>query len=239
MKTLWWDIETSPNLVYSFELRNAFIGIEQIVEPSRLLCFGAQWGDRGKTMIFSEWAEGRAGMLEAAWSLLDEADVVGDYNGNRFDTPIANGELIDVGPYSPVQKIDLYQAAKSIMKLPSMKLQYVAQHLGVGSKVPHHGFRLWLEVLQGDPKAQALMEKYCKQDVKLLPRVHTKLRPWIKNHPNVALYNGVDGCPNCGGQDLEKRGFRYTRISVYQRLRCLDCGAWSSSGKRLHGTDIR
>lgn len=115
----------------------------------------------------------------------------------------------------------------------------MAKHLGVGSKVSHEGFSLWSKVLDGDPKAQATMKKYCIQDVALLPRVYAKLQPWIKTHPNVALYNGVDGCPNCGGQDLEKRGFRYTRIAKFQRFRCSDCGAWSSSGKRIDGVDTR
>ncbi len=239
MKTLYWDWETLPALVYTFETRNAFIGLDQIVEPGRAVCFGAQWGDTGKTMFFSEWRHGRAGMLQAAWDLLDEADIVAAYNGDSFDTKIFNGEVIEKGPYAPFQSIDLYKVVKANFRLQSHKLQYVAEHLGVGSKVSHHGFRLWREVIEGDRKAQALMERYCKQDVKLLPRVYAKLQPWIKTHPNVALYNDIEGCPNCGGSNLEKRGFRYTRISAYQRYHCNDCGAWPSGGKRIRGVDIR
>lgn len=238
MKTLYYDIETSPNLCYSFGTRNVFIANNQIVQASRMLCFSAAW-EGEKPGFWSEWDDGRDEMLAAAWSLLDEADVVVAYNGDSFDTKVVNGELALVGPYSPFQSIDLYKVVKANFRLHSHKLENVAKHLGVGSKVSHEGFSLWSKVLDGDPKAQATMKKYCIQDVALLPRVYAKLQPWIKTHPNVALYNGVDGCPNCGGQDLEKRGFRYTRIAKFQRFRCSDCGAWSSSGKRIDGVDTR
>lgn len=45
MKIVSIDIETSPNIAYTFQLRKAYINPEQIIIPSKILCFAAKWLD--------------------------------------------------------------------------------------------------------------------------------------------------------------------------------------------------
>lgn len=247
MKTLFIDIETSPNLAWTFELKRAYIGIESIVAPSRQLCFAAAWLDRpDQVMFYSEWQHGHEGMLAAAYQLLTEADVVVHYNGERFDEPRMNQEFAQMGwaPPAPFQRIDLWRTISKRFALPSQKLDYVLRHFGLGGKLSTGGMRLWIGVMNGDQRYRAKMQGYNCNDVSVMIPLYSKLRPWIIDHPNANLYehgNGLQGflCPTCGSADVQKRGLARTSISTYQRYRCNKCGSWSRAAKRVEGSDLR
>jgi len=83
------------------------------------------------------------------------------------------------------------------------------------------------------------MEAYNRQDVVLLEPLYERLLPWITNHPNLRLTGDPEGCPNCGATELRREGFALTATGKYQRWSCKGCGAWSKSGRREAGTDIR
>lgn len=236
---LYLDIETAPIRVDSWGLFNQNFGLSQIIEDPRILCFAAKWRGEKPVRFYSEWDNGRETMLAEAHSLLAQADVVAHYNGASFDIPWLNGEFARLGwgPPAPYQQLDFMKVAKAKFRYPSRKLQYLLEALGLGSKVSHEGHGLWVKVMQGDPRAQRLMERYCKQDTALLEPLHDRLMPWISNGPNARLTDG-DGCPNCGGE-LRKEGYALTMLGRYQRFQCKGCGAWSRSTKRVDGTDIR
>jgi hypothetical protein len=64
-------------------------------------------------------------------------------------------------------------------------------------------------------------------DVILLEKVYLKLRPWIKNHPNLGIISSSRGvCPNCHSSDLMLRGFGFNKATKYRRMQCQGCGAW-------------
>lgn len=170
-------------------------------------------------------------MLQSLWDLLDAADVVVHYNGNRFDIPVVNKEFLRYGflPPSPAKQLDLYQVAKSKFRFLSNKLDYICQYLEIGKKSDTN-FQLWVDCMNGDKDAWAKMEKYNKQDVLLLEGVYNRFKPWITNHPNVGAYIGPKErpvCPNCGSEHLQRRGFAVTTTRRYQRFVCKDCGHWS------------
>ncbi len=103
MRLLFLDIETSPTSAYTWDLFNAFIGVDQIIEPTKMICWAAKWkGDR--TMMFRSVHDDD--MVEAAWELFDQADAIVTYNGKRFDIPHMNREFLEAGlpPPSPYQQ---------------------------------------------------------------------------------------------------------------------------------------
>lgn len=97
---------------------------------------------------------------------------------------------------------------------------------GLGGKVEHKGFDLWLGCMAKKPDDWATMERYNKHDVVLLEQVYERLQPWIKNHPNRSVYEGHPCCPNCGSERSQSRGFAVAKTMRYQRLQCLECGTW-------------
>ena len=232
MKTLLLDIESAPNRVFTWGLYNQNIAINQIDKPGYILCWAAKWLEN-KEIMFSSIHEPKPkiSMLGEIYNLIEEADAVIHYNGTEFDLPMLNQEFVleGLGPPAPVIEIDLLKTARRKFRLPSNKLAFVAEYLGVGAKMKHSGFELWLGCMAGDAKAWAEMKRYNIQDVKLLERVYNVLLPWILNHPNQALF--IDSanmlCPRCGGSVLTKRGFAHTKTQVYQRYQCNGCGSWS------------
>jgi len=95
---------------------------------------------------------------------------------------------------------------------------------------------MWLDVMDGNKKAQKLMETYNKQDVVLLEKVYDIVLPWIANHPNRSHYSGSAVCPNCGSKHLQHRGFTITAVGRQQRFQCQDCGKWSKASESCEKT---
>lgn len=247
MRLLAIDIETEPNLVYTFSLWKTTIGLSQIVRPGGIMCFAAQWydtttGEVEPMKFFSTWGSGKEAMVSALYHLLDEADAILTYNGDSFDIPIINGEFAQMrlGRPSPFATIDLYKVNKKHFRFPSKKLDYLSGVMLADHKVSTGGFELWKQCMEGDVGAQVLMEEYCKKDVALLPELYLELLPWITNHPNLNLFDGHSNhCPTCGKDSLTKQGIRHLKVGSYQRFKCSECGSWSGSGKNLRLSDVR
>ncbi len=231
MRILCVDIETAPNVAYVWGLFKENIPLQRLVDSGYVLCWAAKWLGENNIMFDSIHKSKPRTMLKRIHGLLEEADAVIHYNGTRFDIPTLNKEFLlhRMTPPSTYKQIDLLQTARNRFRFASNKLDYVAQALGVGKKHQHQGFELWVKCMNKDDAAWEEMETYNKQDVQLLEDVYKIFLPWIRNHPNRALYSqdALDSCPNCGSNHLVKRGFSYTASGMYQRYRCGDCGSWS------------
>jgi uncharacterized protein YprB with RNaseH-like and TPR domain len=181
MKTLFLDIETTPMQVYTWGLFDQNISINQIIKSTEMLCFGARWLGEKKVIFKSVHHDGKQEMLEHLHKMMDEADVLVGWNSAGFDHKHINREFLENGmkPPSPVKDLDLMSITKSNFLFPSNKLDYVAQKLGVGSKVKHSGFNLWIECMEGNPKSWKEMKAYQIQDVNLLVDLYDLLIPWF------------------------------------------------------------
>lgn len=242
MRILIIDIETSPNIADVWGLFNQNISLSQLRESTRMICFAAKWYGKPKVYFYSEFHNGRDEMIQAAHELLDEADVLMYYNGDKFDLPHLNREFLLAGlpPPSPCNSIDLLKTARKKFRFPSNKLAYVSTALGLEGKVSHEGHQLWVKCLAGDAKAWARMRKYNKRDVTLLEELYDRLLPWIPGHPHAGLSGDrPESCPKCGSDKLKRQGHTYTQLGKYQRYRCDNCGTWSRSTRRVVGSEFR
>jgi DNA polymerase elongation subunit (family B) len=146
MKILLLDIETSPNSAYVWGLYDQNIGINQMIESSQVLCYCAKWLGDKEVVFDSIHKSSRKKMLKGIHGLINEADGLVTYNGNKFDLPILNKEFLlhNLNPPSPSKKIDLLRTVRSNFRFTSNKLDYVSQQLGLGKKVEHEGFEFHL-----------------------------------------------------------------------------------------------
>lgn len=235
MKILALDIETQYMVGGFWGIWNQNIAINQLMETGSTISWAARWlGPNGKakgSMMFRSHYDDD--FLDEMWTLLDEADVVLTYNGRRFDLPTLNREFVKAGmpPPSPYKHLDLLETVKKVFKLPSNKLQFVAEDLQIGSKLAHEGWDLWRKCREGDEAAWRKMERYNKQDVSLLIKLYNRIKPWISNHPNAGLYQEGNACTcsTCGSKNVQQRGYYHTQAAVFKRWVCNDCGDWSRS----------
>lgn len=245
-KVLTIDIETAPHLCYSFQVWNTNISPVHIVEPSRMLSFAAKWEHDRRVMFLSEFdfggpenfldpeirADYHRVMVTAAWELLNEADVVVTYNGDRFDLRRLGQEfrLAGLGQPSPFASVDLYKVIKSEEEWLSHKLAYITERYKLTGKLEAGvDFSLWRGCMDGDPKSWRLMRRYNKQDVVTTEEVFHEVSDLPMNLPALALYDEepiFEGhCPVCRQQG-QSRGFAYTKTRRYPRFYCPTDKKW-------------
>lgn len=229
-KVLVLDVETRPLEAYVWQMWEPRVSLNQLIDTGGIISWSAKYVDDPYVHFDAVWRNGKEAMMHNLWELMDEAGAVAGWNSNRFDIRHINAEFAQLGwgPPSPYKKIDLMQTVRRHMKFPSNKLDYVSQALGVGRKLETGGFELWTGVMEGDKKAQKLMEEYNIQDVLLTEEVYHKLRPWIAPAINLSMQEG-HVCPECGSTHLQSRGFRINATMRYRRWHCQSCGSWSQS----------
>jgi len=234
VKILFLDIETAPNVAYVWGLFDQNIAHDQVEASSYILCWSAKWLGHS-TMLHKSTKD--VDMLYTIHNLLDVADVVVHYNGAKFDIPTLNKEFVKAGmlPPSPYKQVDLLRICRQAFRFESNKLAAIVKALGLGQKMAHHGFELWVGCMKGDKQAWKVMKRYNQMDVTLLERLYHRLLPWIAKHPSTAL--GL-ACPKCGSTKTQRRGEQVALTRSYTRYQCQSCGGWFRSNKAVKAANV-
>ena len=237
--SIWvYDIETTPNLVYSWGLWQQNIGINQIVKPQDILSFAAHKIGTNKIESHNAWDD-RDAMIQRLWDIMDDADLMVGYNQINFDNKHCNTAFLKAGltPPSPYRNMDLMKVVRQKHKLPSYKLDYVCRFLGLDVKVSTGGMDLWIGCMNGEPKAQRKMLAYNRNDVRITTQLYLylKKKKWLETSISRPLLDedGVPRCPECGSDHFQRRGWNHSRDGKTRRFVCVQCGKWIQSGKRV------
>lgn len=234
-KILILDIETSPNVAYVWRFWKENVGAKQVLENGQMLSFAAKWLDNDKIYYTDVQHHSELQMMKTLFDLLDEADIVVAHNGDSFDLPHVQGRGLVLGlkPPSPYKTIDTRKVAKYEFNFPSNSLEYLATVLKLENRKDGHkkfpGFELWLGVLSNNPEAWKEMKEYNIQDILVLEELYLRFRPYMKRHPNVAIYDEKIEevhCPRCSSSHIQWRGYSHTNVAKYHRFQCNDCGGW-------------
>jgi hypothetical protein len=255
-KILTIDIETQRAIVETFDLWPNFIHIDRVVRDSRILCFAAKWRGSDDVIFKASWdddnEESYLRMIESAWDLLNEADIVVTWNGDRFDLQWLQSEFLrlKLGRPFPYKSLDLIKVLKTNFRkgLLSMKLDWSARKILGDKKLPHGGTDLWHDIRYGTRTekraAQKTMREYCEKDTVLTGRLLEEYLPWSKL--NLAMYedlpdDGVPRCVQCSSANLKKDGTKFyaTAASFFQMWRCKDCDATSKGKRTTKSTELR
>lgn len=248
-KILVWDIETSPHKAWSFGTRNVNIRPDQIIEPTRMICWAAKWVGDKRIHFRSEYHHTTEDMVGTLFELLDEADATVTYNGDHFDIPHAQREFrqLHLGIPSPFISIDMYKVIRKREKWASHQMGYIAQEQGLQQKLSHNGFEMWREAmgdfgLDRQRKAWALMRRYNKQDLAPTEDLFIEYLPVIPNLPAAGLWTPEHAdhpdslppiCPNplCQSTHVTRQGYRRTKTRRYPQYQCQSCGKWFSKNR--------
>lgn len=240
-KILILDIETAPNIAYVWRFFKENIGAKQVLENTFIMSFAAKWLDDDNMIYFDAKTYSEKDIIWVLTQLLDEADIVVAHNGDSFDLPSIKGRAMVHGlkPPSPYRTIDTRKIAKYEFNFPSNSLEYLAKALGVEEKDSHKnfpGFELWAACLAGNDEAWKELKTYNIQDVITLEQVYLIMRPWMKQHPNVAVTEESNRplCPKCGSEHIQYRGYTTTNLYKYRKFQCQDCGGWARTRFNLY-----
>jgi hypothetical protein len=236
-RVLLFDIETSPLEAYVFQksVWRTNVTDDQVISEWYALCWSAKWlyDDNVMTQRLTgneARNEDDKRIVGGLWKLLDEADIVIAHNGDGFDVPNMNTRFILNGfpPPSPYKTIDTKVVATAQFGFTHNSLNALARIFGFEAK-KDTDFDLWKRCKSGDERALKYMQEYNVGDVTLLEKVYLRLRPWIRNHPNIGLYVDTKEpiCPNCGSTHITwlKDKYHYTGVSKFPVFVC-ECGAY-------------
>lgn len=227
-KILVIDIERLPGLARVWDQRTKFVHINNFTRLPSLLCFAAKWHGQRAVEFHAAWDDPQA-MVQRAWELYDQADIVVTYNGVRFDNRHLKSEWLLAGmpPPSPWKDVDLFAVNRSTFGFESKSLQHLCYRLGLDLKSGHYDAVMAEQCVAGDTKAQRTMRTYNVGDVKITEQAYDRLRGWMPGHPHMGDLSEQQKptCNQCGSEDLHRTGKTRAVQIDYALYRCLNCGA--------------
>lgn len=246
LKMVTIDLETFPNLVYSWDTWGKNWNAIEVHQESYIMCVGIKWyGKPAKVLsiwdypLYKKDPLNEQMLMEETWKVLDEADLVIGWNSKRFDVKRLQGAMIKYGmkPPSPFKQLDLMVEKKKLSNSNSNKLEETGKEWKIGQKMKHEGWPLWLACHQGDKEAQKRMVRYCAQDIRLTEKAYDHVKSWIDNIPYMGAYvvynpelpTSALECPFCHQRTLQKRGTRQggrVILREYIEFWCKGCGRW-------------
>jgi DNA polymerase elongation subunit (family B) len=232
----WCKLSSFPGKTLKASVTTICCAGWKVLGGSKTNCINAwDWPKRWKKNVNDDYM-----VCKELRKVLENADAVITQNGIRFDWKYFQTRLVyhNLPPLPKIKHIDTKAIASSNLYFIDNKLETLGFIVG-DKKMPHEGWDLWVDTHGRCPKAMKKMERYCKQDVKLLEKIYEKLKPLAKYVPNHDLYvpmdKRVDGkivCPTCGSNNTFFNGWHYTSVSTYRRVRCKDCNAYSRLDSR-------
>lgn len=198
IKAYVFDCETTPIIARTWGMWEVNIPPGNIIQDRSILCFG--WKEVGgkKTHSVSVGPDKTERQVVAEFrAAIDDADILIGHNARLFDAKHLTAKLIeyDLPPLHKLHVVDTLAEVKRVSKFSSNRLDFLCGKL-LGVRKLETEMDLWVQCMAGDEKALARMAKYCRHDVDITEALYLKLRPYMKNHPNVADAGSM-GCPRC------------------------------------------
>jgi DNA polymerase elongation subunit (family B) len=230
IKRLFFDIETSPNIVYSWRIGyNLSITPDNIIDERKIICISYKWEDEDRIHTLT-WDQNQCDkqMLIDFIAQANKADELIAHNGDRFDIKWIRTRCIyhRIPMFPQYKTLDTLKKAKSGFNFNSNKLDYIAKFLGVGAKIKHSGFDMWVQVMKGNHLAMQEMIEYCEGDIIVLEDVFLTMQNYIKmnTHNGVINNNLKYSCPSCGAEHPILLKNNVTAMGTIKRLmECNDC----------------
>lgn len=179
-KILLYDIETSFNIVWSWQIgRKISLSDDNIIAERKVITICYKWLNDPKTYSLVWKDNDDKEMLQKFAKIVESADIIIGHNSDQFDTKHVRTRCMYHNIQFPnkVNSIDTLKLARAGFKMNSNKLNYIGKFLGVGEKVDTGGIQLWKDVIiNRDKKALDKMVNYCIGDILLLEKVYNKLK---------------------------------------------------------------
>ena len=190
IKRLFFDIETTPNVVYSWRVGGKiYIDHNNIIEERKIICISYKW-ERSNEVYTIKWDNNQDDkkMIAAFLKIANKADELVAHNGDRFDIRWLRARAVyhRLPMFPNYRTLDTLKKVRNRFYFNSNRLDYLAKYLGVGAKSETEGFDMWIKVMQGDDEALKNMISYCENDVIILEDVFSVLQPYIIQNTNAS-----------------------------------------------------
>ena len=234
IKRLFWDIETSPNVVLSWRVGYKInIDNDNILKERAIICIGYKWEHEKHARVLT-WnrKQDDKPMLQRFLRIANQSDEMIAHNGDSFDLPwfLTRCAFHGIHTFPTYKTADTLQWARRKFYFNSNKLNYIAQYLGIGSKIKTE-FGLWKDIcLRHDSSALKKMSVYCARDVELLEQVWKRLSALVSHKTHAGVLGGAEKwtCPHCSSEDVKRSKTKVTAAGTVQYQMQCKCGRYYS-----------
>jgi len=229
MRRLIWDIETSPNIAFTWRAgHKIYIDPENIINERAIICICYKW--EGEKKVYSlEWNKGcDKKMIKCFIEIAKQADELVAHNGDRFDVKWLNTRALfhELDPDPFLKTVDTLVIARKHFYFNSNRLDYIGKYL-LGKQKLKTDFGMWWDIVKKNcPIAMSKMIKYCKQDVNLLESIWKKISHYHnpKSHEGVIQGKEKWTCARCGSEDVIRVKQRVSsRGTTTVQMKCKSC----------------
>jgi uncharacterized protein YprB with RNaseH-like and TPR domain len=230
-RVLLWDIETTWGLT---------------PDDTHLLCIAWAWLGEDEVSVASidegKWPKDlrdERHILESFLPEFNRADNLVTWYGRKFDEPYirAKAARYRMDPLRLVHHDDLWYTCRHEFSLSSNRLENAAEFLGVAHEKEKLSKYVWHDAEFGDQEALDKIKYRCVVDVLLLEDVYEIMLPYIRGKFNIATaQDRIFACPWCGSEDVVRNGKGYSNVTVWQKYKCNNCGAWPKGPS--HGRSV-
>lgn len=241
MNRLFFDIETSPNVVLSWRIgRDISIDHSNLLEERKIICIGYKWekAKKAEALWWDDKKDDKAMLLKFI-EIANTADELVGHNGDRFDLPWIKTRCIyhNIPTFPKYQSIDTLKWTRKHFYFNSNRLDYLGKYLGIGGKIKTE-FDLWKDVvLKNDRSALKRMVNYCKRDVEMLQEVYERLAPHLPHKTHVGVLKGLDKwtSPFTASTNVQASKRRVSATgTVSHQMQCLDTGRYFAISVPAH-----
>ena len=231
-RVMIYDIETSRQRADVWWSGKQYINGNNLVGDPNVISIAYKWLGEEEVHCL-KWDKNMCDkkMITTFLREYNQADMVIGYNNDRFDNKWINTRALkhSLEVNTLVKSFDIMKQSKSIFRLPSYSMNYLAKFLGVQTKLQHGGLAMWDAIQYGTKKegkkAMKMMLEYNIQDIIVTEQVFLKVRSYMKMHIHLGVMVGQakTSCPSCGGSHVKLHKTTVTAAGTVQHImKCKD-----------------
>tara|TARA_R110000822_G_scaffold161_3_gene745 strand:- start:9316 stop:10254 length:939 start_codon:yes stop_codon:yes gene_type:complete len=229
-KEMVYDIETSLVRADLWGTGKQYVGHTSLVDgregETRIISIA--WKYVGEDEVFAlEWDDGcDKAMVTEFMSHYNRCDMVIGQNNNSFDNKIVKTRAAKYGLFVNrfVKSFDIYRKARTVFRLQSYSMKYMAEYFGLTLKLSHEGIIMWKMIQYGTPEQKAeylaKMVEYNIGDIVTTEELYMLVRPYLGtvSHKGVKQKSPKWSCPISGSIDVQLYNTIYTEVGTVQRI---------------------
>ena len=226
-RVMIYDIETSRVTASIWGTGKQYINHTSLTSHTKIISIAWKWLGEDE-VHWVKWDKKHCDkkLMKEFLKEYNKADMVIGQNNNSFDNKLvatrAAYHRLFVNKF--IKSFDIYRQAKSVFRLASYSMAYMAKYFGLTLKQSHEGIHMWEMIEFGNKKEQ---EEYLKKmidynvgDIITTEELYLTLLPYLKPVMSTAVQLGNPSwaCPTSGSTNVKLYRTTWTSAGTIQRI---------------------
>ena len=226
-RVMIYDIETSRVSAKIWSTGKQYVNHTSLTSHTKIISIAWKWlGDDDVHWVKWDKKHCDKKLMKEFLKEYNKADMVIGQNNNSFDNKLvatrAAYHRLFVNKF--IKSFDIYRQAKSVFRLASYSMAYMAKYFGLTLKQSHEGIHMWDMIENGTKEEQKeylkKMIDYNVGDIITTEELYLTLLPYLKPVMSTAVQLGNPSwaCPVSGSTNVKLYRTTWTAAGTIQRI---------------------